>query len=140
MSKYVSKKVRIKVKERAFQSCEYCRVPELFSFLGFEIDHIISKKHGGSNELMNLAWSCAFCNNSKGSDLGTVLLPSTEIVRFYNPRKDIWDNHFEFSGPMIIPKTNIGAATVKIFQFNDVNRIIERELCISSGINLPFDS
>ena len=139
MSRYISKKKRLFVRERALQSCEYCRIPELFSFLGFEIDHIISIKHGGSNELDNLSWACAFCNNYKGSDLGTILLPAKKIIRFYNPRVDLWEDNFEFSGPLINPKTDIGEATIKIFQFNEVNRIIERELCLATGLIPPFN-
>lgn len=40
--------------DRALQCCEYCRIPELFSSIGFEIDHIISLKHGGSSGTDNL--------------------------------------------------------------------------------------
>lgn len=137
MSRYISAKNRQFVKSRASFCCEYCRVPELFSFIGFEIDHIIASKHGGDDHTDNLAWACAICNNNKGTDVGTFLLPSLDIVRFYHPRVDNWDEHFEVSAAQILPKTKIGEATVKIFQFNHVDRIIEREALLQAGLFPP---
>lgn len=75
MSRYISDKVRQAVAERARHQCEYCLIHQDDIFFTCEIDHIISVKHGGSNDLNNLAYACPFCNNNKGSDLGSVLLP-----------------------------------------------------------------
>ena len=139
MSRYISKKSREVVKNRANECCEYCRVPEIFSFLGYEIDHIIAIKHGGTNDLSNLAWACTICNNLKGTDIGTMLLPEQTIVRFYNPRTDIWEEHFETSKALINSKTEIGEATVKIFQFNSLERLRERQELSKAGLFPPPD-
>jgi len=32
---------------RAHHRCEYCQLPQTFSTLTFEIDHVLAKKHGG---------------------------------------------------------------------------------------------
>lgn len=133
MRKSISKSVKITVIERAFNLCEYCLLHESQSYIGFEIDHIISLKHGGTNEINNLCWSCAFCNQFKGSDLGTILLPNQQIIRFFNPRTDKWTDHFEFSGSIILPKSKIGEATEKILKLNQVDRILEREALQSAG-------
>lgn len=125
--------------DRALQYCEYCRIPELFSFIGFEIDHIISLKHGGSSGTDNLAWACAICNNNKGTDIGTFLLPERTLVRFFNPRIDNWEDHFETSGGLIVPITDIGKATVKIFQLNTSNRLEEREALAAAELFPPPD-
>lgn len=139
MSTYISKKNRLKVKLRADNCCEYCRVPELFSFIGYEIDHIIAQKHGGSNDFVNLAWACSICNNLKGTDLGTILLPSQELIRFYNPRSDVWEEHFKIQGALILFKTEVGEATIKIFQLNSLSRIDEREALVNAGLFPPPD-
>ena len=51
--------VRRLVRLRAGGRCEYCRVHEfdepLFSF---QIEHIVAKKHHGTDDPGNLAWSC----------------------------------------------------------------------------------
>lgn len=137
MSRYISAKNRLYVKTRASQCCEYCRVLELFSFIGYELDHIISRKHGGTNELTNLAWTCAFCNYRKGTDIGTVLLPSMNFIRFFNPRLDHWDEHFEFSGALILSKTEIGEGTIRIFHFNQIDRLLERQTLVNAGLFPP---
>lgn len=67
MSRYISKEIRIKVAERASFRCEYCKVHEEDSFLPFQVEHIISLKHGGGNEITNLALACPHCNQNKGT-------------------------------------------------------------------------
>lgn len=126
MSRYISERIRLAVARRANYSCEYCLVHEDDIFFSCEIDHIISLKHGGSHDFNNLAYSCPFCNKNKGSDLGSMLLPDTSIIRFFNPRQDKWEDHFYVEEVTICPKTEIGAVTEKIFNFNQLDRILER--------------
>ena len=57
MSKYIPEKLRIQVAERAHFCCEYCHVNQDDSFLAFEIDHIISLKHGGGNEIESIRFA-----------------------------------------------------------------------------------
>ena len=54
---------------RAGGFCEYCRFPEEFRYLDFEVDHIIAQKHGGLTEGSNLAWACYNCNSYKGPNV-----------------------------------------------------------------------
>ena len=55
MSTNISAKIRQEVSKRADYKCEYCLSPEEFASHGFEIDHILSRKHGGLTILENLA-------------------------------------------------------------------------------------
>jgi len=71
---YISEELRRRVATRADYLCEYCLIHKDDTFLGCEIDHIISLKHGGTNDEDNLAHACAFCNRQKGSDIGIQLL------------------------------------------------------------------
>ena len=95
MSRYIAENIRQSVALRAFQRCEYCRVHKDDLFFVFQIDHIISIKHGGLTELENLAYVCSPCNQFKGSNLGTYLPGSKRLVRLFNPRKDRWFAHFD---------------------------------------------
>lgn len=81
MSRYLNRKTRDAVAKRARLRCEYCLLHEDDAYLSFEIDHIISLKHGGNNELDNLAYSCVACNRMKGADIGSVVLPEKEFIR-----------------------------------------------------------
>ena len=80
MRRTISAKNRRFIAQRADHRCEYCRIHEDDLFLAFEIDHIISVKHGGGNELGNLAYACAHFNHHKGSDLTTFLDSYDDIV------------------------------------------------------------
>lgn len=95
---------------------------------GCHIDHIISLKHGGENSSENLAYACLPCNLNKGADLGSINPKTGELVRFFNPRRDQWSEHFCFNDALIEPLTDIGEVTVRIFQFNTKDRILERKL------------
>lgn len=133
MSRYISQETRHRVAERAHFSCEYCLVHDDDSYLSFQIDHIISIKHGGGDHLDNLAYSCVSCNRAKGSDIGSVLLPDREFIRLFNPRTDIWENHFKILVTEIIPLSTIGKVTIKILDLNNDLRIVEREALIEIG-------
>lgn len=134
MSRHIPDSLRKSVAKRANNRCEYCRRLEADSFIKFQIDHIISRKHRGQTILENLALACSICNGNKGSDIGTILQDEVTFVRLFNPRKDNWFDHFEVSEGMILSKTAIGEATVLTLEFNVVNRILERLDLIKAGL------
>jgi len=127
MSSYVSVELRQLVRARASALCEYCLIDEADTFLGCQVDHIISEKHGGPTEPHNLAYACAFCNRGKGTDIGSISHSSGEFARFFNPRQDHWGNHFVLSGALIEPRTPVGEATARILGFNNAERVLERQ-------------
>ena len=121
------------VATRANYKCEYCLIHEDDMFVSFEIDHIISLKHGGGNELQNLAYTCPHCNQHKGTDLTTFLNTYDDIVILFNPRKHNWTGHFEAINGEIVPLTRIGEATIKIFRFNQPDLLILRQILTEVG-------
>jgi 5-methylcytosine-specific restriction endonuclease McrA len=126
MSRYISESLKKSVIQRANYCCEYCLMENDVSFIPHQIDHVISLKHEGDTSLENLAYSCFSCNNNKGSDIGTMLLPNKIFIRLFNPRIDIWNEHFEIENGVIYAKTIIAQATVKVLKMNEIDRIIER--------------
>lgn len=127
MSRYIPESTRQAVIERADYRCEYCRIYKRYSFLDFHIDHIISLKHGGDSTLKNLAYCCCICNFNKGTDIATFIEGIAEPIRFFNPRTEQWNEHFEVDNSgLILPKTNIAKATIKILDLNNPDAIIER--------------
>jgi len=133
MSAYIPKKLRKLVAGRAKGHCEYCLLHESDSYSTFQVDHIISLRHGGKTNPINLAYACLFCNRYKGSDVGTVLLPKHDFVRLYNPRSDNWKEHFDWQGLEMVPLSNIGEATIKILDLNSLERIMERQILQEAG-------
>ena len=128
MRKPISNKTKLLVAQRAAFRCEYCRVHEDDMFIAFEIDHVISIKHGGGNEIDNLAYACPHCNQHKGTDLTTFLETYEDIVPLFNPRQHNWFDHFEAIAGEIVPISRIGKASVKIFRFNEPDLIILRRI------------
>lgn len=127
MSRYISTEMRQLVATRADFICEYCLIAEEDTYFGCEVDHIISRKHGGSSEESNLAYACAFCNRHKGTDIGSISKADGTFTRFFNPRTDRWSEHFRLNEYLIEPRTNIGEVTAHIFEFNTGERILERQ-------------
>ena len=126
---YIPAEMRRTVRQRAGNRCEYCGIREEDTEFGCEVDHIISEKHLGRTEPENLALACFFCNRNKGSDLGSIRSTDDPVfVRFFNPRRDVWSDHFEYDARQrILPKTDIGQVTARLFGFNAENRLIERQ-------------
>ena len=63
---------RERVRKRAAECCEYCRISGEFFQLPFQIEHIIAKKHHGSDQESNLAFACDRCNLHKGANLSGI--------------------------------------------------------------------
>lgn len=134
MSRYVSDTLSDQVVQRANGICEYCRISIEDTYFGGEIDHIRSLKHNGQTELNNIALACQPCNRNKGSDLGSIPPNSNNLVRFFNPRTDVWSEHFRVNSDAEIEAlTEIGQVTVSIFGFNDLERVAERQGLIEIG-------
>ena len=58
--------------------------------------------------------------------MGSVTQAGT-FSRFFNPRADAWGDHFELDGVRIVPRSDVGAVTASILEFNAVERLLERQ-------------
>jgi hypothetical protein len=132
MADPVSKELRKRVAKRAGYLCEYCLIAEADTFLGCEVDHIISLKHGGKTEPANLAYACTYCNRYKGTDIAS-LTESGALIRLYNPRNDRWKDHFRLETHQILPVSNIGEVTIKMLRMNRMESVLEREALHAVG-------
>lgn len=72
---------RRRVQIRAEFRCEYCRIREDDEPYAFHLEHIVPKKHDGSDDLANLAWSCQSCNLGKQKET------KGDAARFRLPRR-----------------------------------------------------
>jgi hypothetical protein len=127
MSTYINADLRRLVLERANLCCEYCMMPSCVAFIPHEVDHVIAEKHGGKTEAINLAYSCWRCNRHKGSDLGSFDPQTGEFSFLFQPRMQVWSEHFEIVGGSILGRTMEGRTTANLLQFNRADRIAERQ-------------
>lgn len=122
--------VRQRVRERAGNRCEYCRLPQdEGAAIRFHIEHIRSRQHGGSDDLENLALACPNCNWAKGPNMTAIDPESDILLPLFNPRLDRWLDHFALKSLEIVGLTSIGRATARLLRMNDPPRIeLRREL------------
>ena len=125
------------VRERANFACEYCRFPAHLYPTGFEIEHIISRQHGGPTTFGNLAYACQRCNKLKGPNLSSIdrTTSRTRLVRLFNPRRHLWSFHFAWDGPRIVGRTAIGRVTVTLLGMNERLRVTSRTQLLAEGWN-----
>jgi hypothetical protein len=97
------------------------------------VDHIIAGVHHGSSTFDNCAWSCFDCNVFKGPNLAGVNSNTGEVTRLYHPRRDQWQEHFEWQGPILVGKTPEGLATIDVLRINMPPRVEHRRLLILLG-------
>lgn len=115
---------RDRVAARASGVCEYCRISGEFFFLPFQVEHIVAKKHHGSDEDSNLALACDRCNQYKGANLAGIDQVTGEMMRLFHPRKDTWGEHFiEQPSGEIEGLSAIGRVTVDVLGMNAENRV-----------------
>jgi len=124
----ISEQVRAAVGRRAGYRCEYCLILEDDSGFPHQIDHVMSRKHGGSSGFENLAYACVLCNRHKGSDVAAINPETGEAVRLFHPRCDQWTDHFRLNSDFIEPLTDAGRATVRLLRLNALERLAERRL------------
>lgn len=120
---------RTRVRERAGNRCEYCQLHQDDSPLAtLHIEHIISKVHGGTDDLENLALACIDCNLHKGTNLTGVDPETRQITELFHPRCERWEEHFIWHGNQIVGLSARGRTTVRVLQMNSEDQLALRSV------------
>jgi 5-methylcytosine-specific restriction endonuclease McrA len=130
-------KTREFVRQRADRVCEYCRIPqEATPLIPFHVEHTIARQHGGDDDPNLLALACDRCNAYKGTNLTSIGPDSREVVSLFNPRQDVWTEHFMIRGGEIAGISPKGRATVRLLNMNAPRRVQLREEWLAEGGSL----
>ena len=107
----------------------------------FEIEHIVPQAKGGTDEQENLWLACRNRNGFKHSKTHAIDPLTNAETNIFNPRKQDWNEHFEFSPEQteIIGKTACGRATVIALRLNFEQAVKARILWVSVGWYPPKD-
>ncbi|HWD91188.1 MAG TPA: HNH endonuclease signature motif containing protein [Verrucomicrobiae bacterium] len=111
------------VRDRAGNRCEYCRLSQNFSALRFHLEHITARQHGGADSPDNLALACPECNFRKGTNLSGIDPDTGQIFPLFDPRKQLWEEHFVRDGANILGKSAVGRTTAWLLEMNSPDRL-----------------
>ncbi len=139
--KDISKTLTAKIREQAQNRCGYCLLSQKLVSYKLEIEHIFPIGRGGTNEEGNLWLACRQCNLTKGTKTHGFDLITFERVELFNPRIQIWNEHFVWSNDQteILGKTACGRATVSALKLNSPFYTIAREFWKLTGVFPPKD-
>ncbi len=123
----IGPELRSQIARRAGLRCEYCLIHEDDAAFSHEVDHIVSRQHGGETTADNLAYACMICNRFKGANISSVDASGT-MKPLFNPRSERWEEHFRLTGAVVEPLTGTGEATARLLRLNAAERVVERNL------------
>jgi len=130
----IKSEARDLILQRARGACEYCRLPQDASILPHQVDHIIGRQHGGSDDAANLCLCCIHCNLKKGPNIASIDPHTGLIVALYHPRRHFWREHFAVTADGIIKGlTAEGRSTVQLLDMNDDDRVRLRAFLLRRG-------
>ena len=104
-------------------------------FIPFHVEHIIARQHldAAIDDPARLAYACDRCNAFKGPNLTSIDPQSGELVKVYDPRSEVWTDHFALAEGIIVGLTAIGRATVRLLHMNDARRVELRLRWLGEG-------
>jgi hypothetical protein len=114
----IPQSLRAEVAQRAGYRREYCRLSQAGQEAAFHIDHVAPRAEGGPTILDNLALACVSCSLRKWAKQSAIDPESGDELPLFNPRKQIWKEHFRWDGARIVPVTATGRATVAALAMN----------------------
>lgn len=122
---------------RAGNRCEYCRLSQLGQEAAFHMDHVIPRAAGGPTTAGNLALACVSCSLRKWANQTAVDPDTGDEVPLFNPRTQVWSEHFRWDNERVAPLTPIGRATAAALALNRSLVIAIRQEEVARGRHPP---
>lgn len=104
--------------QRAEDRCEYFGLSQAGQVAMIHIDHIVPEIAGGATIADNLALACVSCSLRKGARQQIKDPETGEVVSIFNPRQQIWKEHFGWKGFEVVGLTATGRATIAALNLN----------------------
>jgi|SRR5579859_970380 len=144
---YIPLEVERRVRASAQNRCGYCLAPQALVMARLEIEHLIPRSHFAANDPdadaeSNLWLACPICNGHKSDKIAALDPETQEIVSLFNPRVQIWSEHFQWSedGIRVIGRTPVGRATVIALHLaDDPEALRVRVNWVIAGWHPPHD-
>jgi hypothetical protein len=104
-----------------------------------EVEHLVPRASGGTDDESNLWLSCSLCNRYKGSRTTGIDPDDGTQVALFNPRTQTWSEHFHWSadGTRILGVTPVGRATINVLRLNNELAVEVRRNWVLAGWHPP---
>ncbi|MEW5859107.1 MAG: HNH endonuclease [Cyanobacteriota bacterium] len=141
MSAYIPESLRNQIADSDRGRCCYCLTSEANSGIPMTHDHIQPVSKGGETSFENICLACRSCNEFKGDSTEAIDPLTGETVPLFNPRTQIWSDHFTWSpdSTRVEGLTVIGRATIVRLRMNNPVIIAARRRWAVSGWHPPTD-
>ncbi|QFS43405.1 HNH endonuclease [Nostoc sphaeroides] len=104
--------------QRASDRCEYCSLSQAGQAATFHIDHITPVVAGGTTTANNLALACVSCSLRKAARQMVEDPETGKKVLIFNPRQQVWKEHFQWNTVEVVGLTATGRATINALSMN----------------------
>lgn len=137
----ISQLTRANVSLHFKHRCCYCLVEARYVYASMELDHIIPRALGGSDDEHNLCLACPRCNKYKKARSDAVDPLTGKRAALFHPRDQLWTEHFEWGedNASIVGKTDIGRATVAALKLILKLSVEMRKALVQLGVYPPKD-
>lgn len=135
----VSESLRRRVREAARDRCGYCLSPQRYVMGSLEVEHLVPRATGGSDEEENLWLSCSLCNRYKGAQTLAIDPLTGKAEQLFNPRLDSWNTHFSWAADSVQIEglTPVGRATIRALKLNNELSVEVRRNWVLAGWHPP---
>ncbi len=135
----IPRSLREQIAAEGGHRCGYCLTSQDHTAMPMELEHIIPRAAGGPTERDNLWLACPLCNGHKATQTHGVDPDSCERVPLFDPRRQIWRQHFTWSadGTLIVGLTACGRATVATLRLNNEYLVKARRRWVMAGWHPP---
>ena len=104
--------------KRAKSRCEYCGLAQVGQEAAFHIDHVVPVTLKGPTALDNLALACVSRSLRKGARTVAADPKTGRKAAIFNPREQLWSEHFSWRGVWVVGRTETGRATIAALRLN----------------------
>lgn len=138
-TRVISEAAIARIRAEAENRCGYCLTPQRLAMQVLEIEHIMPRAGGGTDEEENLWLACRLCNNAKGVKTNGDDPVTGRRIRHFNPRTQKWRRHFYWSDDRVrmMGRTTCGRATIQALNLNNEIALVVRQNWVNAGWHPP---
>jgi hypothetical protein len=78
--------------------------------------------------------SIVFHSRSWGPNVGGIDPAGGKLIRLYHPRRDRWEEHFQWAGATLMGLSVVGRVTIRVLAIDDPDDLAVRQALLDEGV------